>query len=112
MAFREQHRESELDLQPCLLDLVKIDGRWAQVISGPETSQVLFLDNGSGDTIRWSDYTLARPLHTHVRLIQERGRVFTDEELSRIRWGSEQKEKPDLVQEISVFGEFTRRETE
>ncbi len=108
-------RERELQEQaaydrPHVLDLVKLDGRWAQVISGPERSQVIYLDDGSGDAVDWGDYELARSLGTHVRLLQEREKAFSDEELARIRWGSEQDTTPDLINEVSVFGEYKKRE--
>lgn len=109
MTPRERGPETGQDEQPGLHELVKIGGRWAQVESGPVVSTVNYLDDGSTDRIVWEQYELARRLGTHVALLQESEHPFTDEELSRIRWGSEQEQHPHLKGEVAVFGEFRKR---
>lgn len=95
--------------QPDVGDVVRLDGRWAQVFSGPEESYVSYLDDGSTETVHWADYELTRRLGSHVMLVQQQEHAFTDEELERVRWGSEQEKTPHLKGEVRVFGEFTRR---
>lgn len=105
----EQSVEQGRRLIPGLHDLVKLDGRWAQVQSAPNESVVIYLDDGSTARVVWSEYDLVRHADSHVRLQEMQGERFTDDELRNIRWGSEQDEHPDLVREVHVFGEFTSR---
>ncbi len=102
--------ERERHVEPSVLDIIKVDGRWAQVYSGPGRTQIGYLDDGSKETVDLSDYELVRHTDSHVRLQQMQGERFTDEEIARIRWGSEQDEHPDLKYEVHVFGEYAKRD--
>lgn len=101
--------EFEPTPEPGGLDIVKLDGRWAQVYSTGGRSAVKYLDDGSNADILWSDYRMTRRTESHVRLLNQRNEGLTDEEMSRLRWGSEQEADPDIVQEIHVFGEFEKK---
>lgn len=96
--------EDEPTPVPAILDVVKIDGRWAQVIFGG--GAVRFLDDNSAQPIEWNDYRLTQPLNTHVRDIQDQ---FTDAQIANIRWGEGQEQTPYLKLEVDVFGEYVKK---
>jgi len=92
---------------PSLLDIVKIDGRWAQVRAGGNT--VLFLDDGDAQPIDWDDYELDR--HDGRALIYTKESLELEpEEILRIHWGPEEKIKPSLKLECTYFGDFIKKE--
>jgi hypothetical protein len=99
-------REQQEHEQPSTLDIVKIDGRWAQVHSRSDTAALVYLDDGSEDHIEWADYELTRLIRSHVLPLKDQ---FTPEEIARIRWGAEQEQNPHLVYEVAVFGEYRKR---
>lgn len=71
--------------RPDLLDIVKIDGRWAQVRAGGEV--LVVLDTGEARDIDWSEYKLKRVFNQSVKTTMALGENFTDEEVGRIHWG-------------------------
>ena len=98
---------------PELLDIVKIDGKWAQVKSGGgETSLVLFLEDNQGADINWSEYQLTRTFNSlPVGTVEQVfGEKFSEEELDNVRWGPEQEQTPALKKQVRVFGEFVKKE--
>ena len=96
--------EKEIILRPNLLDIIKINEHWAQTI-GEDT--IKYLNDGSSVIFDWNSVVMTKDWKessvSNLRLI---GQNFTDEEISNIRWGSEQNEFPHLAEEVSVFGEF------
>lgn len=93
--------------RPELLDVVKIDGRWAQVIIGGDT--VSFLDTGEKEPIDWSEYELTNVFRGAIAIsdiMKLPEQEFTKEEIERIRWGPEEKKHPELKLEVRVFGEY------
>jgi hypothetical protein len=99
----EQGTEGEPTPVPAILDVVKIDGRWAQVIYGGGV--VRFLDDNSAQPIEWDDYLLAQPIHSQVRELRSQ---FTDNEVANIHWGASD---PDYLKlEVDVFGEYQRKQ--
>lgn len=108
MPERENDFSPETGL-PDLLDIVKLDGRWAQVKLGGET--VTFLDDGTEMDVDWNAYRLARPFHSLAAnfLKDQFGEEIPDGELARAHWGPEEKEHPELKGQIRVFGEFVKK---
>ena len=90
--------------RPALLDIVKIDGRWAQV--GGAGRVVRYLDTNEEARIDWSGYTLEKRVDRAIRNLDSVGLSMTEDEKSRIHWGSEQKEHPQLREEVTVFGTY------
>lgn len=96
--------------KPALLDIVKIDGVWAQVC---QMNMVRFLDDGRYERINWDDYNLVRnymdKLMHFVQYFKETGEISQDQ-INKMYWGSEQKELGDAIKEqITVFGEFEKK---
>ena len=92
---------------PDLLDVVKIDGRWAQYRGG---DLFKFLDDESVEEIELDDLRLAKEYGKASVVSEVKKREnFTPEELSHIHWGSEQSEYPYLREQVRVFGEYKRK---
>ncbi|MBI5404698.1 MAG: hypothetical protein HY976_00560 [Candidatus Kerfeldbacteria bacterium] len=107
--MNERSPEFEPPAAPGMLDLVRLDGRWAQVMSGPETSIVTYLDDGASSDIRWSDYRLLQKLDTHVEnLVRRTGLSLIPEEFSRIHTGPDQRTHADAANDVHVFGEYAK----
>ena len=106
----QEHREiTQHTPRPHILDVVKIDGRWAQVTLGGDSVRYLDEDTVSSVFIHWDDYTLMYNWHgLAVGDVHERS-PFTDEEIERIVWGPEQKENPNVRLEVEVFGEYKKK---
>ena len=92
---------------PNLLDIVKIDGRWAQYSGG---NLFKFLDDESVEEIELDDFRLAKE-YGKASVVSEvkKQEKFTPEELSHIHWGSEQDQYPHLREQVRVFGEYERK---
>jgi hypothetical protein len=95
---------------PALLDVVKLDGRWAQVRGGG--GAILFLDNGEARPIEWGNYRMVRSFGASqaIDFVQEQGERFTDEEIERVHWGPEEERHPELKKQVRVFGEYVSKE--
>lgn len=94
------------------LDVIRLDGRWAQVVSGAEpTATVRYLDDGSVEqSLDLSAFDLVRTLQTHVGMLEQQpGGGLSDEERARLHFGPEQRANPDVVNDIRVYGEYRRR---
>ena len=76
--------------RPNLLDVVNVDGRFAQVRIGG--NHIKYLDNESVVEIDWSEYSFLKPsLHkTHVIDLVRENKI-SEKEYRVIHWGSEQK---------------------
>jgi hypothetical protein len=51
MVNQGERTESDFSTTPQVLDIIKIDGRWAQSIIGGRT--IIFLDDGASQEILW-----------------------------------------------------------
>ncbi len=93
---------------PNALDIIKIDGRWAQSF-GPRL--IRFLDDGSEASINWDDYERVRSFGgTSINLLEQLfGESLTEDEISCVRWGPEEKEHPHLKKFVEVFGEYNKK---
>ncbi len=106
-----------LEIDPALvyippeLEIVRIEGRWAQVISG--STYVKYLsDPQSPVSISWEDWKLVKLYTSDVvvaRFLEIDRNAFDDSELSAIHWGAEQKENPELKKQVHVFGAFEKK---
>lgn len=98
---------------PATLDIVRIDGRWAQVSSASEDPWipiiVNYLDDNASSNIDLSSYSLKKRYQVALRLAEEAGLRFTQTERDNVRWGDEQAEHPKLKLEVIVFGEYERK---
>lgn len=104
--YNERNLKLDSSRLPNTLDIVKIDGRWAQV-HGPAVGGIRFLDNGLGALINWEDYRMIKSFAGwSVNFLKDLER-FTPEEILNIRWGPEQEIYPSLRELVSVFGEYT-----
>ena len=85
---------------PELLDIVKIDGRWAQVMAGGEI--IKYLDSTKAEEINWNDYQLSKRYEvSSVRSVIDSGiGSFTPEEINNIHWGGEERGYPHLPRAV------------
>ena len=93
--------------RPNLLDVVKIDGRWAQVKGAG--NYVTHLDDNSWVAIKWDDFKLTKDWKGLSVIVVKGSTDFTEKELKRIHWGPEQEQHPELREAVSVFGEFEKK---
>lgn len=106
--------------RPALLDVIKIDGRWAQV--GPASDTIKFLDEkvkGKSNThiVNWDDYEfnfifpdkLKIRYQASVQDILNKG-MISQEECNVVHWGPEQEEYPYLRGQVSVGGIYKKKE--
>ena len=110
MRIPEIKKFEQQENTPQLLDVVKIDGRWAQVIT---EDAVKYLDNQQIEKINWQDYRF-QPIkrkdcsectRVWVNDLLE-ARQISSEEYNNLHWGPEQEKNPNLRDYITVFGEF------
>jgi hypothetical protein len=109
MARHPENQEAQPMPKPAILDVVKIDGRWAQIRHGGNV--VNFLDDNSAEPIDWNEYRLSKSYdNLSVKAImQVYGEKFTEDEIKNIHWGSEQNQNPELRQEVTAFGEYVKK---
>lgn len=93
---------------PMPLDIIKIDGRWAQVmapqISSLDTTAIVWLDDKSGDSIDILDYKLKQYYGCTSGILRP---FFSDDEFKNIHWAS--GETGDyLKSQVNVFGEYEK----
>ena len=93
--------------RPNLLDVVKIGGRWAQVVGAG--NYVKYLDDQSEAEINWDEFQRTKDWERLSVYHVKKTTNFTPEELGRIHWGPEQEQRPHLRGEVSVFGEFEKK---
>ncbi len=106
-----EQKESQTP-RPSLLDVVKVDGRWAQVVPGLDS--IAFLDEKTGDKfqvihkINWDDYEFERLNDRYVSDLMEQSKM-TKDEYEKIHWGHEQQEHPEAKGYVVVFGEYRKK---
>lgn len=94
----------EVEHHPNLLDVVKIDGRWAQVVGGGNYVKYLYDATEAG--VDWANLRLTKRWDAQVYSVRK-SENFTPEELKNIHWASGEQEKyPHLKEEVRVYGEF------
>lgn len=105
---REGGFEKKDAAEPHTLDLVKIDNRWAQVLS---QTLIKFLDDGSAMNIDFGDYEMVRSFRGFPLNMMESefGEKISEKELQNVHWGPEQKDYPYLKGEVEVFGEYVKK---
>jgi hypothetical protein len=91
---------------PNTLDVVMIDGRWAQTATD---TLINYLDDGSSSHINWEDYTLIKKFDDSIVKYVKNQENFTEKEISRIHWGPEEKEHPYLKEQVKVFGKYQKK---
>ncbi len=102
--------------KPALLDIVRIDSRWAQVAGNPRsdgTMPVRFLDDRSVGTLDFGIHELTKQYRQRMSLgfaIMDYKVELTKGEIANVRWGSEEAEHPELKLEVRVFGEYEREQ--
>ena len=115
--YREALPEEAIDYtqetpRPGLLDVVKIDNRWAQVYGGGNI--VKFLDDNSYHPIQWNDYVLLRKWRgaVSVRTYREfKPGDMNDAHVQNIHWAEDQAKNPEyLKSQTHVFGEYKKKE--
>ncbi len=111
MEFSESEKENQEEF-PATLDVVKIDGRWAQVAAskaGGGEVVVKFLDNDEVAGLDLADYELTRKFNMVVsHLRQFFGEELPKEQAEKVHWGPEETEKPELRGLVTVFGEYKK----
>jgi len=90
---------------PATLDIVRIDGRWAQVVSSQineedETTLVWLADKSNGNVNLRKDYKLKQFYGSHAGILIP---LFSKEEFINIHWASGENH---LRGEVKVFGEY------
>ncbi len=91
---------------PKVQDIVRIDGRWAQVVS---QGLVLYLDDKSHAYIDWHDYMMHKNHRRRsvglVRALEPN--CLSAVEIDNIYYALGRK-KPETKLSVSVFGEFKK----
>ncbi|MEK7067184.1 MAG: hypothetical protein AAB950_00060 [Patescibacteria group bacterium] len=96
-----------------MLDVVKIDGRWAQIVGGlidkneDRKQAVHYLDDNSSAYVQFNDYELTKQLHSHVSEMLRKGEL-SQAEFKYVHWDSENI-GTDLAKNVTVFGEFEKK---
>ncbi|MEK7528505.1 MAG: hypothetical protein AAB592_01950 [Patescibacteria group bacterium] len=99
--------------RPNLLDVCKIDGRWAQCVIGGDSIQWLDNPPNSPERINWNDYQLVRKWRgVSVKLYRQyEPAEISDEQVQKIHFGPEEVRDPDYYkQQVRVFGEYKKKE--
>jgi hypothetical protein len=111
MEFSENKKENQEEF-PATLDVVKIDGRWAQVVGSKDGSAevvIKFLDNDEVAGLDLGDYELTRRFNMVVaHLKQFFGEELPKGQAEKVHWGPEEIEKPELRGLVTVFGEYKK----
>ncbi len=111
MEFSENEIENQEEF-PATLDVVKIDGRWVQVVGSKDGSGevvVKYLDNDEVTGLNLADYELTRKFNMVVaHLRQFFGEELPEREAEKVHWGPEEIEKPELRGLVTVFGEYKK----
>ena len=93
---------------PQALDVVCIDGRWAQAYS--DDGDIIYLNDKSKyiTTIIPDEYAF-QPFSGYVADLVREGQI-TSKEYMAIHWGPEQKKDPYLRHHVTVFGKYTKKQ--
>ena len=106
--YNEKNLKEDSNKLPGTLDIVKINGRWAQVYC-PAMGRIRFLDNNLGVIISWEDYKMIRSFAGWPVYLLKGLEYFAPEEILNIRWGPEQAADPYLKEVVSVFGAYVSK---
>ena len=108
MTNRLEEGPEEKTPEPKTLDIIKIEGRWAQKIT---PSLIKFLDDNSAMQIDFNDYKMIRSFRSSPVSIIEKlfGEKIGDAERKNIHWGPEQDRYPHLKELVEVFGEYVKK---
>jgi hypothetical protein len=95
---------------PATLDIIKIDGRWAQVksvqINSEDETTLGWLDDKTYERINLSKYRLKKYFQSHVNTFRELN-LISDKEFDNVHWASGD---PDYLKNfVTVFGEYERK---
>lgn len=106
--------------RPALLDVINIDGRWAQV--GPASDKIRFLDERVQDKnkthiVNWDEYEfefvfpdkLKIQYQASVQDLLNKG-MISQKEFDVVHWGPEQEEHPYLRGQVSIGGVYKKKE--
>lgn len=94
--------------RPELLDIVKIDDRWAQVVGGGD--QVRFLQDGQLVDVNWDDYSFEQNTNRTSlgNLVAFGNATISEAEIDNIHWQAE-KTSIELKKNVAVFGFFKKK---
>lgn len=108
--------------RPAMLDVVRFDKDWCQVVSTPNSpeSLVMRLESGEAIHVSWSDWELIRRFGRPVRDINDpqiraMRNIGSDipmiplNVIKKIRWGPEQIDNPRLHGEVTLFGFYRHK---
>lgn len=99
---------------PNCLDIIRLEGKWAQVIGlAGNKADVKYLDDCSHMHIDLQDYQLTNIFDKPISLLEEAlgfENLLTVEEIENTQWSPEQQQYPHLKKYITVFGEYVRKE--
>lgn len=108
-------KEAERELEyPPTLDIIKVDGRWAQIYrSGIAEISVNYLDNNEYGILNLNEFELVRKYDTHINMLDQFNEKISEVEIQNIYYDSETTKLPEDVQHIRkglvhVFGEYKR----
>ncbi|MBI2635664.1 MAG: hypothetical protein HYW79_03970 [Parcubacteria group bacterium] len=110
---RETEQKAEY---PPTLDIIKIDGRWAQAYSsGPEYISVNYLNNNETAQLNLGDFELVKKYDVNVDALDRIQETITDEEVKNIYYDAETRELTEKTQRkrkgwVHVFGEYKKRQ--
>ena len=107
---RPGNPEAEHTPIPGHLDLVRIDGRWAQVVIIGIDSMVQYLDDGSPATVVWDEYRLADRYATHVAIMERTtGLKLTKAERDRVHPTYDTRTRAQAVNDVKVYGAYEKK---
>ena len=99
---------------PSRLDLILIDGKFAQCKGGDIDMGVtiMFIEDKSSVRIspeEWTKYTYeAPPKNMHFGSDLVENGLMNEEQLQRVHWGPEQEEYPELRGQVRFFGTYNK----
>ena len=112
----EEQESGEPAPFPHTLDVVLIEGRFAQVAGvGTETSSVIFLDGKAAgspaiDHIDWREYRYERPPLGLRKFVKGWKSEMPDGQYQAIIWSTEEAEKNDALRgDVTFFGTYTKK---
>ncbi len=108
--------------RPALLDVVRLESQWCQVVTDPNSTQsmAIKIEDGAPFQIKWNEWELIRRFGLPIReinnpRIRERLHIGSDvpfispSAIQSIHWGPEEKTNPNLKGEVTLFGFYKRR---
>ncbi|NMC51703.1 hypothetical protein GYA54_03180 [Candidatus Kuenenbacteria bacterium] len=108
---REQFRES----RPDPLDIIKINGRWAQVFGAGSPDEIIRYLDGDEEYSRiyFNKLELLNKWETGaINLKAIYGVELPEEIVAKAKGGYEEEEDPELKVHITVFGEYVDKSKE